>query len=86
MSDEKRLEFVAGQLHELLSFALAVINTHHDPANLEAHLKSADFAASARAGAQQVSDSFLEGMDDVAVRLRVAAETARQRKEGSTKP
>ena len=80
-SDEvSRLDFIAGQMHELLSFALAVINTHQDPANLEAHLASADLAASAHAGAEQASDSFLAGMEDVAVRLRSAAETARQRK------
>jgi hypothetical protein len=76
----RRVDFVAGQVHSLIGFALAVVNTHPDPANLQAHLEKADLAAVSIAGGQLVSDDFLKGMEDVAVRLRVSVESARQRR------
>jgi len=80
MPEDTRTDYIAGQVHGLIAFALAVISSHHDPANLEAHLASVSFAAGARAGAEPVSEDFLEGMEDVAGRLRKIAEKARLRK------
>jgi hypothetical protein len=79
IDEEHRVNFLAGQVHSLIGFALAVINTHPDPANLQAHLETADVAAVSVAGGPLVSDEFLKGMEDVAVRLRVSVESARWR-------
>ncbi len=80
IDEAHRVNFLAGQVHSLIGFALAVVNTHPDPANLQAHLEKADLAAVRVAGGPLVSDEFLKGMEDVAVRLRVSVESARWRK------
>ena len=80
IDEVRRVDFVAGQVHSLIGFALAMVNTHPDPTNLQAHLEKADLAAVSVAGGKFVSDDFLKGMEDVAVRLRVSVESARQRR------
>jgi len=80
IDDVRLVDFLAGQVHSLVGFALAVVNTHPDPANLQAHLESADVAATRIAGGAHVSNDFLKGMEDVATRLRASVESARSRK------
>jgi hypothetical protein len=79
IEEARRIDFLAGQVHSLIGFALAMVNTHPDPAKLQKHLEAADLAAVSVAGGLLVSDDFLKGMEDVAVRLRVSVETALQR-------
>jgi hypothetical protein len=81
----QRVDFLAGQVHGLLAFALTVINIHPDPANFQAQLEATDLSATGRIGAELVSDVFLEGMADI----RTIAEGCRPcpaAERGSTYP
>jgi hypothetical protein len=80
--ESARLEFVAGQVHALLAFALAVIETHPSPALLEQHLGLAQQAGLARAESTLLPDDFLDGQRDVMDRLQQRALRARERREG----
>jgi hypothetical protein len=84
--DEARFLFVAGQVHSLLTFALAAINTHPDPSSLGRHLQLGDTAATGRIGGEPIDESFLEGMADIAEKLKRCAERAEKRKETPRTP
>jgi hypothetical protein len=79
-SETRRVDYLAGQIQSLIGFTLAAINTHPDPANMQAHLETVDLAATANAGGVAVSETFLEGMRNVSERLQGAVEMARLRK------
>ncbi len=74
MEDEQsRLDFVIGQVHALRGVVLTLVRTHPDPVCLLAELKLMSLAATARTGPTGVSEDFLEGFDDLAETVRVAA-------------
>jgi hypothetical protein len=83
---ETDVDFLAGQVHGLISAVLALISTHPDPATLERHLEAVNLAAQGRAGGEPVSDEFLEGMDDVAGRMKMTVEKARRRRQDPRNP
>ena len=78
--NDARLDFVAGQVHGLVAFALAIIHAHPDPTALMKYLKVADMVAEGIAGGSTVSDDFLKGVDDVSGRLESAVQTVREHK------
>jgi hypothetical protein len=78
MTESEKIEFLAGQIHALMGFALAVINTHPSPAQLSRHLDFAGEITLARAEGTLVSDHYVEGLQNVQDRLRRGVETALQ--------
>jgi hypothetical protein len=85
-SGNTRTDFIAGQVHGLIAFALAIVATHPNPAALEEQLKTADLVATAKAGAEPVSEDFLDGMADVSWRLADLVGKARQRRDRPRSP
>lgn len=74
-------EFLAGRIHALLAFALALIETHPNLALLEQHLAAAEQAGLAVTEATLVPDKFLDGQRQVMERLRQRAVRAQARRD-----
>jgi hypothetical protein len=71
-SEAGRVDFVAGEVHCLIAFALALAATHPNRAALRTQFEKAKEVAVAIAEPQMISESFLEGLEDVARRLNAA--------------
>jgi hypothetical protein len=80
MTDDE-LEFIAGQVHALMGFALAVIDAHPAPARLAQSIDSIGQVTLARAEGVLVSDRYIDGIQNVMDRLRYGVETALGRQE-----
>jgi hypothetical protein len=69
-----RSDFLAGEVHALLAFALAVARAHPNPAALLAQFLAAEQAGLARLETQLALDELVEGYQFVTDRLRVVLE------------
>lgn len=79
---EMNTKFMAGQIHALVSFALACIHTHPAPGALRVMLEKTLDAANARALPEPVEDDYLEGLADTGGRLLSYAATVAAHREG----
>ncbi len=75
MTDSEKIEFLAGRVHALLGFAMAVITSHPNPSLLAQHLEKIGEVNLARAEAEPVSDDYVDGVLDIKDRLKRAVET-----------
>jgi hypothetical protein len=87
MADDTRetenIRFLAGQVHALVGFCVALINTHPSPADLTMHLEAVEHVTLARVESTLVIEDFLDGMRDVFDRLKTAVATAEARQEAN---
>ena len=70
ITNAERDDFMQGQIHALRAFALAVITTHPSPDNLIAEFEQSFQLAMARVVGSPVWNSYLDGADDTAQRIR----------------
>ena len=82
---KRKLEFVGGQVHLLVGFLLAVIDTHHDPDELGRHFEKVQQITLARTESTLVAEAYIEGQLDISQRLKPAIEKAQARKEAPRK-
>lgn len=85
MTESEKIEFLGGQVHALMGFAIAVITTNADPAKLARHLDFVGQVTLARTENDLVSDTYIEGIQDVQDRLKRAVETALKQRAGPNK-
>jgi hypothetical protein len=85
MADDTRetenIRFLAGQVHALVGFCIALINTHSSPGELNLHLEAVEHVTLARVESTLVIEDFLDGMRDVFDRLKTAVATAEARQD-----
>jgi hypothetical protein len=75
MTDSEKLEFLAGQVHALMGFAMAVITSHPNRSLLAEHFEKIAEINLARAEGELVSDDYVDGVLDVKERLKRTLET-----------
>ncbi len=88
-SEQRRiqnLDFIAGQVHALLAFALASVHAHPNLTLLSIHISRAEQGALGRTEATTVSDDFLDGEIDVFERLKAVATADRTLRERCRTP
>jgi hypothetical protein len=68
--NDERLAFVIGQVHALMSFALAVCQSHPDQALLKREFQTSAQAGLARLESALTSDKAIDGFQDAAAKLR----------------
>ncbi len=73
---KRDLDFITGQVHLLTSFLVSVIDTHPEPNALWQHFEKASQVASARAPLVPDSADFLDGQQELMLRLKAAIESA----------
>jgi hypothetical protein len=85
MADDTReienVRFLAGQVHALVGFCIATINTHPSPADLSQHLEAVEHVTLARVESTLVMEDFLDGVRNVFDRLKTAVSDAEARHE-----
>ena len=69
MTDSEKLDFLGGQVHALMGFALAAIKAHHDLSKFAWHFNSIGKTTLERVEATPISDSYFDGVKDVQDRL-----------------
>jgi hypothetical protein len=79
--ETENIRFLAGQVHALVGFCVAVINTHPSPADLNLHLEAVEHVTLARVESTLVIEDFLDGMRNVFDRLKTAVANAEARQE-----
>lgn len=83
MADDTRetenIRFLAGQVHGLVGFCIAVINSHPSPAELSLHLEAVEHVTLARVESTLVIEDFLDGVRNVFDRLKTAVADAEAR-------
>jgi hypothetical protein len=82
--DSENVQFLAGQVHALVGFGIAIINTHPSPAELSQHIEAAEHVTLARVESALVIEAFLEGVRNVFDRLKIAAADAEARQAAQT--
>src|SRR5215469_4053554 len=82
--DTENVLFLAGQVHALVGFCIAVINAHPSPAELGLHLDAAEHVTLAHVESTLVMEDFLEGVRNVFDRLKAAVADAEARQEERT--
>jgi hypothetical protein len=90
-TETENVRFLAGQMHALIGFCIAVINTHPSPADLSLHLDAVEHVTLAKVESTLVIEEFLDGVRNVFDRLRRAVADAEARQavtaeEGSERP
>lgn len=65
-------QYLAGQVHALTAFALAIAATHPDKNLLLSYFSRATESAMAQASATLVSDRFLEAIEDTSRKISAA--------------
>jgi len=93
-TETENVRFLAGQVHALVGFCIAVINTHPSPTELGLHVDAAEHVTLAHVESTLVLEDFLEGVRNVFDRLKTAvadaearqAEQAVAAEESSQKP
>jgi hypothetical protein len=87
MADTREIEnvrFLAGQVHALVGFCVAIINTHPSPAELSLHIEAVEHVTLARVESTLVIEDFLEGVRNVFDRLKTAVANAEARQAERT--
>lgn len=62
MTDDEKLEFLAGQVHALVSFAGAAIITHPNPTALRSEIDRLHQVALAMSESRLVSEAYIDGL------------------------
>jgi hypothetical protein len=75
---EERLDFLAGQVHALRSFAHATISAHESPERLGKLIDEVIETAIAQATPESVMDEYLHGLQEEGTNLRRCVEIAKQ--------
>jgi hypothetical protein len=83
--DRKNLDFAGGQVHALISFLNALIETHPNPDVLAKRFERISQVALALVEGTLVSDEFLDGRQNVTDRLKLALERAQVQQESRRK-
>lgn len=78
-TETENVRFLAGQMHALIGFCIAVINTHPSPAELSLHLDAVEHVTLAKVESTLVIEEFLDGVRNVFDRLRRAVADAEAR-------
>lgn len=65
MTDADRLNYLAGQVHTLLTFAGAIIKAHENPLILKDQFLRLDQVALSQSEATTVQEAYLEGQRDM---------------------
>jgi hypothetical protein len=85
MADDTRetenVQFLAGQVHALVGFCIAIINNHPSPAQLGLHLDAVEHVTLAHVESTLVMEDFLDGVRNVFDRLKAAVSDAETRHE-----
>jgi hypothetical protein len=79
--ETENVHFVAGQVHALVGFCVAVINSHPSPEMLGLHLEAVEHVTLAHVESTLVMEDFLEGTRNVFDRLKAAVADAEARHE-----
>jgi hypothetical protein len=82
--DSENVQFLAGQVHALVGFGIAIINTHRSPAELSQHIEAAEHVTLAHVESALVVEDFLEGVRNVFDRLKIAVADAEARQAAQT--
>ena len=82
--ETENVHFIAGQVHALVGFCVAVINSHPSPEMLGLHLDAIEHVTLAHVESTLVMEDFLEGTRNVFDRLRAAVADAEARQEERT--
>jgi hypothetical protein len=80
-NETENVHFIAGQVHALVGFCVAVINSHPSPEMLGLHLDAVEHVTLAHVESTLVMEDFLEGTRNVFDRLRAAVADAEARQE-----
>jgi DNA-binding GntR family transcriptional regulator len=78
MTEAEKIEYLGGQVHALVGFAVAVITADEAPQRLARYIELLSEINAAKTAASLASDTYLEGLDNVQSRLKQAVETAVQ--------
>jgi hypothetical protein len=88
MADDTRetenVRYLAGQVHALVGFCVAIINTHPSPADLSQHIEAVEHVTLARVESTLVIEDFLDGVRNVFDRLRTAVANAESQQAEQT--
>jgi hypothetical protein len=79
--ETENVHFIAGQVHALVGFCVAVINSHPSPEMLGLHLDAVEHVTLAQVESTLVMEDFLQGTRNVFDRLRAAVADAEARQE-----
>jgi hypothetical protein len=82
--ETENVHFIAGQVHALVGFCVAVINSHPSPEMLGLHLDAVEHVTLAHVESSLVMEDFLEGTRNVFDRLKAAVADAEARQEERT--
>jgi len=82
--ESENMQFLAGQVHALVGFGIAIINTHPSPAELSQHLEAAEHVTLAHVESTLVIEDFLDGVRNVFDRLKIAVADAEARQAAQT--
>jgi hypothetical protein len=82
MTDDEKLEFLAGQVHALVGFAPAVITSHPNLGVLARHLEKVGQINSVSAETSLASDAYVEGVRNMQDRLKAIVEMASAQQKG----
>src|SRR5215471_17337233 len=82
--ENENVHFIAGQVHALVGFCVAVINSHPSPEMLGLHLDAVEHVTLAHVESTLVMEDFLEGVRNVFDRLKAAVADAEARQEERT--
>jgi hypothetical protein len=74
VTESEKIEFLGGQVHALMGFAIAVITSHPTPAVLALHVDRMAEINLANAESTAVVETYIDGVLDVKDRLKSATE------------
>lgn len=81
MTEDDKLEFMAGRVHALVGFATAMITSHPEPDVLARHVENILPINEAAAEISAVPDAYVEGVYDVLDRLLRAVKMAQEQRK-----
>jgi hypothetical protein len=80
-TESDNIRFLAGQVHALVGFCVAAINSHSSPEVLGLHLDAVEHVTLAHVESTLVVEEFIDGMRDVFDRLKAAVADAEARQD-----
>jgi hypothetical protein len=80
-TESENIRFLAGQVHALVGFCVAVINSHPSPGEFGLHLEAVEHVTLAHVESTLVIEEFIDGMRNVFDRLKAAVADAEARLE-----